>query len=202
MGKTISHDKQAGVKKRDWLNKRFIPMLMLLLVIAIMVGIVCFCKTYPGRIDELKAYGYLGAFLISLILNATVVLPAGNFVVIATLGAALPSATVVGLAGGAGAAIGEITGYMAGYSGRAIVQKREMYARLEGWVKKWGAWAIFVLSLAPFFFDLAGMAAGALRLPFWKFLLACWLGRTILYIGIAWLAVPWWEAILSYLNFQ
>ena len=49
---------------------------------------------------------------------------------------------------------------------------------------------IFVFSLVPFFFDLAGIAAGALRFPFWKFLLVCWLGRTILYIGIA-LAGAW-----------
>ncbi len=86
---------------------------------------------------------------------------------------------------------------MAGYSGRSIVQRRKIYARLEGWVKKWGALAIFILAIVPFLFDLAGMAAGALRLPFWKFFLACWLGRTILYIALA-LAGAWgWEAVLT-----
>jgi len=193
----MCYNVQSKMDKRDRLKKRFIPLLTLLLVIAIMAGVFYFYKNYPGRIDELKAYGYLGAFLISLLLNATVILPAGNFLVMATLGATLPSATLVGLVGGAGAAIGEITGYMVGYSGRAIVQRQGMYVRLEAWVKKWGAWAIFILSLAPFFFDLAGIAAGILRLPFWKFFIACWLGRTILYIVIA-LAGAWgWEAVLS-----
>ena len=102
---------------------------------------------------------------------------------------------------GWGAAIGEITGYMAGYSGRAIVQRQKTYVRLEGWVKKWGVLAIFILSIVPFFFDLAGIAAGALRLPLWKFWLACWLGRTILYIIIALAGVLGWEAILPYLKF-
>ena len=201
MSKIIKQDKPTGVEKRDRLKKRFIPILTLLLVIGIMVSIFYVYKNYPDRIEELKAYGYPGVFLISLILNATVVLPAGSIIVIATFGAALPSATLVGLAGGAGAAIGEITGYMAGRSGRTIVHRRDTYTRLERWVKRRGAWGIFVLSAVPFFFDLAGIAAGALRLPLWKFLIACWLGRTLLYIGTAWLGAPWWEAILSYLKF-
>ncbi|MFC1992528.1 YqaA family protein [Chloroflexota bacterium] len=202
MNNSASHDKQTGVEKKSWMSRRLIPILTLLLVIAVMVSVFYFYKNHPGRIDELKNYGYLGAFIISIILNATLVLPAGNFLVISTLGAALPHATLVGLAGGTGAAIGEITGYMAGHSGRAIVQRREMYSRLESWVRKRGVLAIFVLSAVPLLFDLAGIAAGALRLPFWKFLIACWLGRTILYIGIALLGVPWWEAILSYPNLQ
>ena len=200
MSKIINNEKQAGAKKKGWLSQRLVPILILLLVIAIMVSALYFYKAYPSRIDELKAYGYLGTFLISLVLNATVILPVGTFAVVATLGAALPSATLVGLVAGVGAAIGEITGYMAGYSGRSIVQRRKIYARLEGWVKKWGALAIFILAIVPFLFDLAGMAAGALRLPFWKFFLACWLGRTILYIGMAWAGVWGWEAVLSYLS--
>ena len=54
--------------------------------------------------------------------------------------------------------------------------------------------------MVPLVFDLAGIAAGVLRFPFWKFLLACWLGRTILYIGIA-LAGAWgWEVVLRYIG--
>jgi len=200
MGKIINKEKQAGAKKKGWLSQRLVPILILLLVIAIMVSALYFYKAYPSRIDELKAYGYLGTFLISLVLNATVILPVGTFAVVATLGATLPSATLVGLVAGVGAAIGEITGYTAGYSGRSIVQRQKIYARLEGWVKKWGALAIFILAIVPFLFDLAGMAAGALRLPFWKFFLACWLGRTILYIGMAWAGAWGWEAVLSYLS--
>jgi len=184
---------------RGWL-KKLVPLLTLLLVIAIMVGIFYFYRHYPDRIAKLRGYGYLGAFLISLILNATVVLPAGNILILAILGATLPSATVVGLAGGAGAAIGEITGYMAGYSGQAIVQKQRIYNRLESWVKKWGALTIFLLSIVPLFFDLAGIAAGVLRFPLWKFLLACWLGRTILYIVIALAGAQGWETMLRYLG--
>jgi len=148
----------------------------------------------------LKAYLYWAPFLISLTLNATVILPVGNILIISAFGAALPSAIVVGLAGGAGAAIGEITGYMVGYSGRGIVKSSQLYDRLMVWMRRWGVMTIFIFALVPFFFDLAGIAAGVLRFPLWKFILICWLGRTILYVGVA-LAGAWgWEAVLRYLG--
>ncbi len=186
--------------KRDWLKRNIVPLLTLLLVIAITSGIFLFYHNFPDKFAELKQYGYLGAFLISVLLNATVILPVGNFLILFALGAILPLPIVVGLAGGAGAAIGEITGYIAGYSGRAVVTRRKTYTRLEEWLKRWGAIAIFILSLVPLVFDLAGIAAGALRFPLWKFILLCWLGRTILYIFIA-LSGAWgWEIILPYLG--
>lgn len=198
MGKIIGDDDKAGVEKRDRLKKRLIPLLALLLVIAITIGMFYFYRHYPSRVDELKAYGYVGAFLISLTFNATVILPAGNILVISALGAVLPSAILVGLAGGAGAAIGEISGYMAGYSGRGLAERSKLYSRVEGWVRRWGAIAIFFFSLLPFVFDLAGIASGILRFPFWKFLVVCWLGRTILYIVFA-LAGAWgWESVIRY----
>ncbi len=194
MSKIDSDDKQAGVEREARL-KKFIPLLTLLLVIVISVGSFLF----RDKVSEVAGYGYLGAFLISMTFNATIILPAGNFLVLLALGAFLPSATIVGVAGGAGAAIGEITGYMVGYSGRGIAKRSKLYGRVEGWVRKWGVVAIFVFSLVPFFFDLAGIAAGVLRFPLWKFLLVCWLGRTILYIGVA-LAGSWgWETVLPIL---
>jgi membrane protein YqaA with SNARE-associated domain len=196
---TTGQDRQAK-GKRAWLRSKVIPLLILLLVIAITVAIYL----YQERIVELKEYAYLGAFLVSLFGNATIILPVPAPLVLASLAtvlyedAGLVSAVMVGLAGGAGAAIGELTGYMAGYSGRGIAGGSKLYSRLVDWVGKWGAIAIFIFSLVPFFpFDLAGIAAGVLRLPIWKFMLVCWLGRTILYIGFALAGVWGWEAVLS-----
>jgi len=176
---------------KGWLKKNLVPLLGLLLVIAITVGIFLIHRNFPRVFGELRNYGYLGAFLISLLLNATVILPAGNFLILFTLAAVLPIPALVGVAGGVGAALGETIGYMAGCSGRAVVaNKVKTYATLEQWVRKRGSLTIFVLSIIPMVFDLVGIAAGALHYPFWKFLLFCWLGRTLLYVGIA-LAAPW-----------
>ncbi len=200
MSKITSNNRQVSEDVSGRLRGKLIPLLGLLFVIAITVGIFYFYQQYPNKVDELKGYGYLGAFLISLTLNATVILPTGNVVILSALAAIMPSAITVGLAGGIGAAIGEITGYVAGYSGRAIVEKRKMYRQVEARVRRWGGIVIFLFALLPLVFDLAGIAAGVLRFPFWKFFLICWVGRTILYILVA-LAGAWgWEAVLPYLG--
>jgi len=185
MEKTNGYQYGEGKKKKwwNWLLRNYIFLASLFLVLIISVGLFYFYGKYPDRIEELKAYGYLGAFVISLILNATVILPVGNIVVLTALGVTLPSAALVGLVGGAGAAIGESVGFLAGYSGRGLIGKEKMYSRVERWMKRWGSLTVFVLSIIPFIFDLVGIAAGALKFPYWKFLILCWLGRTILYVA-------------------
>jgi len=197
MNEATDNSKAGGEKKDSWVKTKLIPLLGLLAIIALAVTIFLLYRYHPEKFEQLEEFGYLGVFVSSIVLNATVVLPAGNFLIIATLGAALPSATLVGIVGGLGAAIGELTGYAAGYSGQAIIQKQKLYARLERWMKRWGFLTIFLLSAFPFFFDIAGIAAGALRYKAWKFFIACWLGRTILYILIAWAGVLGWDWLLN-----
>jgi len=196
MTNTVNNNNQRGVL--GWLRRKIIPLASLLLVVAITVGIFYLYRQYPGRIEELKTYGYLGAFVISVTFNATLILPAGNMLILAALGAAMPSPVVVGLVGGAGAAIGEIIGYIAGHSGRGLVARSQIYNRVEGWVQRWGALPIFIFSLVPFVFDLVGIAAGALRFPFWKFFFFCWLGRTILYVVFVSLAAWGFKVVLPW----
>jgi membrane protein YqaA with SNARE-associated domain len=174
----------------------------IIFIVGIVVAVFLAYKYNPDMIEDLKGYGYLGSFIISVILNASVVLPVGNFVVIAALGATLPSATLVGLTGGIGAAIGEMTGYLAGYGGQALITTKtnRWYLKLESWLCKYGAPAIFLLSIFPFAFDVVGCIAGALRFPAWKFFIACWLGRTILYIGVAWAGALGWQALLNFIS--
>ena len=202
MDKTISHDKPA--EKKNWLKRNCIPVLTLLIIIAISVSIFFYGRN-PEVITELEKYRYLGAFLISLIGNASVLLPGIVLPILTALGidfyqasGGLVGPIIIGLAGGIGAAIGEIVGYMAGYSGRGIVENKRLYQRLVDWVRRWGAIAIFIFALVPLFFDLVGMAAGVLRFPLWKFILVCWLGRSILYVVFVVFAVLGWEAVLPY----
>ena len=103
---------------------------------------------------------------------------------------------LIGVAGAAGGAVGELTGYIAGYSGRGIAPNNPMYVRAVGWMQKWGTWTVLVFTIVPFTpFDLAGMAAGALRYPVWKFLLVCCFGKVILYSAVALAGALGWEAV-------
>jgi len=85
----------------------------------------------------------------------------------------------VALAAGCGAALGELTGYVAGFSGQGIIENKQWYARVTEWMKKYGGLTVLVLAFIPNpIFDIAGMVAGALRMPLWKFLLFSWVGKT------------------------
>jgi len=179
-----------------WLRKRLVPIAGLLLVLVIIVSVGYAYYKNPGFFEEenIKAYGYSGAFIISIILNATIIIPVSNMTVIALLGATLPMPWLVGVLGGLGGGIGEMAGYVAGRSGRALLAKNKIYKRVEGWVMKWGWITVFILSITPLVFDVVGIAAGAMRMPVWKFFVATWLGRTIFYIAVAYAGSGVFEA--------
>ena len=185
--------------KEHWLRKRSIPILTVLLAVAITVGIFYLYRTYPEwfEAEALKKWGYLGAFLISLISSATIILPVPGIVVLFALGTTL-NPVLVGLAGGTGATIGEITGFLAGYGGRGMIQGRgRMYTMVENWMRRWGGWAIFAFAAAPLpLFDIAGVVAGVLGYPVWKFLLVAWPGKCIKYIILVWVGAWGWKVVL------
>ena len=188
---------KTGVLAR--LKKNIIPISGLLAAIVLVAVIAYIYFKYPGFFDTLKNYGYLGVFIISVFLNATLIVPVSNMTVIFAMGATLPEPWLVGIIGGISAGIGEMTGYIAGRSGRNILAKNKVYARVETWVKKRGWIAVFILSIFPFVFEVVGIIAGALRMPVWRFFVATWLGRTIIYVTVAYLghygfkALPWFS---------
>lgn len=147
----------------------------LLLVFGISITIF----SLSDKIEQLKTLGYAGAFAIMLLGNATIVLPAPGLALVFALGSAF-SPIWIGLAGGTGAALGELTGYLAGLSGRSAIEEQTLYRRFKRWTEDYGSIALLVLSIIPNpFFDLAGLAAGALGFVWWRFLLVTWVGKTI-----------------------
>jgi uncharacterized membrane protein YdjX (TVP38/TMEM64 family) len=171
-----------------------------ILIILIVLGITASIFVFRDRVANLQGYGYLGAFLISLISSATVIAPIPGIALIFALGAAY-NPFLLGLAAGAGAALGEITGYMAGYSGQIIFRNSKTYQRMEQWMRRRGSITIFILSFVPNpFFDLAGAAAGVLRYPLWKFIIVCFLGKTPKNILIAFAGAWALEGVLRFLE--
>ena len=177
-------------------KKGFVPLLTLLLVITITFVIFL----YRDRISELENLGYLGAFFISLVSNASIVLPTPGLLLLFALGAAL-NPSLVGLVSGAGGTIGELSGDMAGRSGREIARNNKWFTRAERWMRRRGTLTVFVFALVPVFpIDAAGVAAGVLYFPIRKFLVACFLGKTLLYIAMALFGAWGWEAWLRYMD--
>ena len=60
------------------------------------------------------------------------------------------------------------------------MENRKWYDRISGWMKKHGNIIILVLAIIPNpLFDIAGMVAGSLKMPLWKYLLWSWPGKCI-----------------------
>lgn len=153
--------------------------LLRVVAVIVVIGITVYIYSIRDRVEEFAAFGYPGIFLIALLANATVILPAPGVAVVFAMGSVF-NPFVVAFAAGAGGAIGELTGYLAGFSGQAVVENTAAYNRVLPWVQKHGAWVILVLAAFPNpFFDMAGIAAGIAKIPLWQFLLACWVGQTI-----------------------
>jgi len=153
--------------------------LLRLLALIVVVAISVYIFSIRDQAEQLAKYGYPGIFLLSFLAYATVLLPAPGVAVVFSMGSVF-NPLGVALAAGAGAALGEISGYLAGFSGQAVIERADMYQRLSGWMQKNGPLTVLLLSAIPNpFFDLAGAVAGALKMPIYKFLFWAWIGETI-----------------------
>lgn len=150
--------------------------------VLVLVGITALTLAILLNREQLRrfaGYGYPGIFIISLLGSATVIAPAPSIAVVFAMGAVL-NPFLMGPVAGLGETLGETTGYLAGATGRAVIADRALYQRVMRWTRRYGLIPVFVLSAVPSpFFDIVGIAAGALQIPFWRFLVVCFLGKTV-----------------------
>ena len=141
------------------------------------IGITIYIYNIRERVEQFSALGYPGIFLIALLANATILLPAPGAAIIYAMGSVF-NPIGVGIAAGTGGAIGELSGYLAGFSGQAVIERTDIYEKTKPWIDKYGGWAILVLSGIPNpFFDAAGIAAGIAKMPLRTFLFFVWIGQ-------------------------
>ncbi len=185
---------QEGQEKKGAQRPRWQWVLMAVLVIVVVSGSAIILRE---KLINFSEFGYLGAFLVSILASATVIAFIPSVPVVFALGGAL-NPFYVGLAAGAGEAIGEFVIYMAGRTGNAFFLKGRfietpgnkgtlgIYPRLQKWVHAKGSLALF-LSAAVFnpFFSLIGATAGATRFPAWKFFGVVWAGKTVKWTIVA-----------------
>ncbi len=160
---------------------RVVQILTVVAILAALGAALCF----RDRLQELEQYGYAAVFLVGLVSNATIIFPVPGLAVSSVMGGVF-NPWIVGLVGGVGQALGELTGYMAGYSGQRLVDKNPTYDRLTRWMQRHGTLTIFILAVTPNpVADVGGMAAGALRFSLWKFLVSCTAGKVVKNIAFA-----------------
>jgi uncharacterized membrane protein YdjX (TVP38/TMEM64 family) len=163
----------AEKKNSPWITVARVAALVF--VIGVMVALFIF----RHQVQQLQALGFPGIFLVSVLANASLIIPVPGVVFTAAMGAIF-NPFWVAIAAGTGAAVGEMTGYLAGFSGQAVIDKQDWYTRIENWMRKYGDATIFVLAFIPNpLFDIGGMAAGALKMPWWRFYFWCALGKIL-----------------------
>ena len=150
------------------------------------IVIVALVLYFSNNIEKFKEFGYLGAFVISMLSSATIFIPAPGWMAIIAMGRYLDPMTL-GIVAGIGSAIGELTGYIAGGGAREMINdKIKENKNTHQLIIKYGPLAIFVLAFIPNpLFDAAGLVAGAMEIPWWQFLIATGAGRVLRYILLA-----------------
>jgi membrane protein YqaA with SNARE-associated domain len=144
---------------------------------------------FSDEVNQLQNYGYAGAFLISILGGATIIIPVPMLAVVFALGGAMTSiwqVALLGLSAAFGELIGALTIYMTGHgTGRAIsISKHSKvqaaYERLLGIMERRGPLTLFIVAsvINPFFYP-AALAAGALRFGLKKYIIIVMAGKTI-----------------------
>jgi len=135
------------------------------------------------QIAALGDWGYVGAFFISMAGSATILVPVPSWAVVVGLAKTLDPLTL-GIVAGLGSAIGELTAYLFGNGiGRILEEKSKDFEKHKEWMRKNDVLAIFVLSFLPNpVFDIAGLAAGAAKVHWLRFVGVCAVGRVLRFV--------------------
>ncbi|MBI2580031.1 MAG: VTT domain-containing protein [Candidatus Aenigmarchaeota archaeon] len=156
-------------------------------------------------IGLVTSFGYLGVFASSLIGSATIILPVPSFFIVIFAGTVL-NPVAVGIIGGLGGAIGEMTGYLAGYGGRMLADKKSKKPKkwlrnVEELFKKYGGMpVIFIFAATPLPDDIIGIFCGAIKYSPKKFFIATLAGKIVLYIFLAYAGFYGWDFVSKYLT--
>lgn len=133
-------------------------------------------------------FGYGGVFAISALGSAVPFLPVPYLLVVVLLSGS-QNPLLLGLAAGAGGAVGKVTSYLVGRFGYSASGSgtRENVDALHGVVERYGALGVFIFAVSPLPDDAYVIPMGIARLPFWRFFAANLAGKLVLSVGVAYL---------------
>jgi uncharacterized membrane protein YdjX (TVP38/TMEM64 family) len=98
---------------------------------ALVLNVLVYFLLPPEFIAHLRGFGYLGAFLIAVVANASVILPIPYYPVIARLAQVLNVWGVI-LSAAFGSALGETVAFFVGRTGHRVVKQ----TRINNWIQR------------------------------------------------------------------
>lgn len=163
----------------------------LLAVVVLNVGTYAALATDTAQrwVASVEAYAYPGAFVVALLTNLTLAVPVPYNPVVLQLMTVVEVPLLVALLAAAGSALGESTGWWVGSQGRAVLSVSGRAGAAVRWLQRLAAhrWRSFgglvAFSAVPNpVFDVAGLVAGAAKVPYRLFLLATFSGRLVRFV--------------------
>ena len=151
---------------------------------------------YNWLLDISILLGYFGDFLISFLGNATILIPFPYMGVTFLLGGLTDGITseflfdpwLVGLLSGLGAVLGEMTGYVIGYSGGQLIGKeqRNSFREYVNEHPRATPFVLWFLAATPIPDDILIVPLGAAKYPWWKVMIPQFIGKTMFMTFVAW----------------
>jgi len=178
----------VSARSRGWLvtNRDAISRTAMISVVVAMIilGLVMWTT---GRLD-FETLGYPAIWLSNFIGSASVFIPVPGLAAVC-LGAYPDlglNLVAVGVVAGSAQALGELSGYIAGLSGKGLLTRNRFYPRAERWMRRHGTVFLFCMAVIPNpVFDIAGMAAGSTGYSVRKFLVVLFAAKSLRSVGIA-----------------
>ncbi|MEX0683707.1 MAG: VTT domain-containing protein [Dehalococcoidia bacterium] len=154
-----------------------------------------------GKDDITGTWGYPALWAISALRASSVLMPmpggltiVGGAIMNPVMG--VPAPIVVGLVVGSAESLGEFTGYFAGRNGARLLEGRRLYERIRASIRRRAMLTVLAMSLAPSpVFDVAGIAAGAARMPVRVFYPPLLAGKIVRGIALATAGYYGWDAL-------
>ena len=194
-------------------NSDYISVVLLVVTIVGSVAVAVFLIYNWQYVVRLEHEGYLGLFLISLLAGSPIPIPTPSMILTFTLGSIL-NPVLVGAVSGLGNAIGFALIYLTGRGGRRFLpsfnvsdsgigrflKKIKMSRMLES-PHRTGPIAVFLLSIYPNpVLTPVVLGMGATRFNFAKFFFACWAGKTVMTMVLAFLGYFGLRSLLHFLG--
>ncbi len=182
-------------------------------IVSILMGALYFFQNEIMQLSKLffvwmiefsATYGYVGAFIISIFGNLTIIFPVPYSLAIFLLGASRQvDPLVLGLVSGLGAQIGEISAYLLGRGISKIeLEKKygDRFKKINQMIEDYGFWAIVLFAATPLPDDLVLVPAGIIGYDLKKTMIAGLIGKIILTTFLAYAGFYSMEIVERYLG--
>ncbi len=131
--------------------------------------------------QALQIYGYIGAFMISVLGSLIPFLPVPYLIPVVLMAEQLDP-FILGVAAGIGGALGKLTSYGLGRAGRRLLgeEKRRRMTALGKLIRRYGMLAVFFFALTPLPDDVIYVPIGLANFSITRFMIANALGKIVL----------------------